>query len=305
MSTMNKWLIAAGILIVTGVLICLAALKFLNFNFIDLGKSMNTVEYKTETFEVDEAFKNIDISAVNNDVKLLPAEDNKCKVVIVDFEDASHSVNVDNGTLMIEAKAPDKKTSFLGINTVSPSITIYLPGSEFADFTVNSATGDVTIPKDFAFNNVNIASTTCDVSISAAVKEQLIIGVTTGDIDLINASAGETNLSATTGDVNSSSFKCAGNVVINLITGDVNLEKTVIDGILQINITTGDIEFKGSDADTINAKTNTGSIKGNLLTDKNFTAASKIGDVEVPASSGENKCELTTNVGDIKIEIGE
>ena len=54
MSTMNKWLIAAGILIVTGVLICLAALKFLNFNFKEIRlyfvlldqKSSNNTRYE-------------------------------------------------------------------------------------------------------------------------------------------------------------------------------------------------------------------------------------------------------------------
>ena len=281
MSLMLKWLIAAGILIVLGIAVCLGAYKFLDVKF----DSMNTVELKTESFDVDDKFKNIDVTAVYNDVILLPSEEKECKVVITDYEGTSHEINVDNETLVIKCKAADKKQHTFGIQTTHPTVKIYLPESEYKDFTANLSTGDVTFPNDFSFENVNIAGASCDVSCDASVKGTFVVGVTTGDIDLSNSSPENVNIKVTTGDVKIVNVNCKGGITITATTGDISFDK--------------------SDADSIYVKTTTGDIDGTLLTGKKFTAKANIGNIHVPDSTGDKTCDLITNTGDIDIEIGE
>ncbi len=299
MRLMTKWLIASGILIVLGVVICLVTFKFTNFNFT----SFNSEEYVTESFDVNDTFSSIDVSSVRSDVKLLPADGKECKVVFLDTEDATHEVHADNGTLYITAKAPDKIQSF-GINVQSPCITVYLPESKYKDFTVSTTSGDVNLPGDFSFNNINIAGNTTDVKCAASVKETLVIGLTTGDVELNDVAPEKSNISVNTGDLKLHSYT-GGDIELKLTTGDVTLDHVNVEGVLSITGITGDISFIESDAQSIYVKVNTGDIKGTILTDKQFKASTKIGDTKVPDSKGDKTCELHSNTGDIEIEIGD
>ena len=62
------------------------------------------------------------------------------------------------------------------------------------------------------------------------------------------------------------------------------------------------MKFDGCDADRIFVKTDTGYVKGSLLSDKVFIAQSDTGDVDVPKTITGGKCEIETDTGDIKIE---
>ena len=50
-------------------------------------------------------------------------------------------------------------------------------------------------------------------------------------------------------------------------------------------------------------KTDTGNVKGNLLTDKVIFATSSTGKVDVPKIMADEKCEIITDTGNIKINI--
>ena len=60
--------------------------------------------------------------------------------------------------------------------------------------------------------------------------------------------------------------------------------------------------FLNSDANTIYIVTDTGNVKGNLLTDKQFFVSSDTGKINVPKTSGP-LCDIKTDTGDIIIEI--
>ena len=66
---------------------------------------------------------------------------------------------------------------------------------------------------------------------------------------------------------------------------------------------TGDIIFENSDAAQIFVKTDTGNVMGSLVSEKVFITETKTGDVKVPQTTTGGKCEITTNTGNIAIDI--
>ena len=50
-------------------------------------------------------------------------------------------------------------------------------------------------------------------------------------------------------------------------------------------------------------ETDTGDVTGSLLSDKVFITKSDTGSIDVPKTVTGGKCEITTDTGDIKIEI--
>ncbi|MBR2023360.1 MAG: hypothetical protein IJ996_02435, partial [Clostridia bacterium] len=66
---------------------------------------------------------------------------------------------------------------------------------------------------------------------------------------------------------------------------------------------TGGVQFTFCDAEEITVETDTGSVKGSLLSDKVFIAHSDTGRVIVPTTQTGGRCEINTDTGSIIIEI--
>ena len=98
-------------------------------------------------------------------------------------------------------------------------------------------------------------------------------------------------------DVSCQSLTSSGN------TGDLILRRVIASGDFSIERSTGDVSFDACDAATLSVTTDTGNVTGTLLTDKIFIASTDTGRVSVPKTSLGGKCEITTDTGDIKIEI--
>ena len=94
-----------------------------------------------------------------------------------------------------------------------------------------------------------------------------------------------------------------GNLSTDGSTGDVTLKDTVASGAFRIERSTGDVKFDNADAGEINVKTSTGDVTGTLRSEKIFFAESDTGKISVPKSITGGKCEITTETGDIDIEI--
>ena len=72
---------------------------------------------------------------------------------------------------------------------------------------------------------------------------------------------------------------------------------------ISVKISTGNISFENCDANEIFACTNTGNVKGNLLSEKVFVAQTDTGKIDVPNTTNGGKCEITTDTGNIKITV--
>ena len=315
----KMWMIAATVLIVLGFMLFISAMTANHWDF----SKISTSNYQTNTYTVDETFRNIEIKTDTADIFFLPSEDGICKVICYEKENATHSVSIQNETLTIQII--DNSDWFHHIGIVvngSPKITVYLPENEYASLFIRESTGDIEIPKEFHFQNMDITASTGDIKNYASASEDMSITTGTGDIFTENISAKKLYLSVSTGEIHVKSVICEQNFEINVRTGEANLtdiscnnliSKGTTGDIFLINLIasekisiergTGDINFDGCDANELALKTSTGDVKGTLLSDKTFAVESSTGTITVPKNTVGGKCEIATDTGDIKINI--
>ncbi len=295
MKATKKWLIAASALVLLGLLLFVLTMCFAGWDF----KKLETEKYVTETHEPKEAFENIRIRADIADITFLPSEDGRCRVVCYEREGAGYAVSVKDGTLHISAEKD--REWHIGISFDSDCITVYLPLAEYASLAVENQTGDIIIPSGFRFADMDLSVSTGEVK-SEAEAGEVRIASSTGGICVENTAVGSLDLSSSTGKVTVKNVTCKS-LVSEGSTGDVSLHNVTASEALSVVRSTGDITFRDCDASEIYAKTSTGNIEGNFLTDKTFLAKSDTGSIDVPQATTGGKCELITDTGHIKITV--
>ncbi len=319
MSKGNKmWIIIAASLLAVGLLIFAGAMIALDFDFTKL----STVKYETNTYEVREDFNKISIDADVTEIEFVLSDSKQCKVVCFEREKAKHSAAVQDGTLTIRTIDTRKWYDYIGFSFGEPKMTIYLPKTEYASLLIKGSTGDIEIPKDFAFDTVDISASTGDVACYASASESMKIKLSTGGVCVKNISVGTLDLSVTTGSVTASSINCEGNIKVSVSTGktkltDISCKNVMSSGstgnIILKNViaaesfsierSTGDVILEGSDAAEIYVKTSTGDVTGTLLSEKVFITKTNTGSVNVPETLTGGKCEIKTSTGNIQIHI--
>lgn len=312
------WLITAASLILIGGIIFSGVMTVLKWDFTKL----STSKYQTNDYEINDTFKNILVETDTANIDFLPTSDSKILVSCYEQANGKHEVSVNNETLEIKLKSTKKWYEHIGVNFTSPKITVYIPEGEYGNLLVNNSTGDIQISKEFTFENIDIKGSTSSVINSASVKNNVKIKLSTGDIKTENISAKAMDLSVSTGMVTLHNVKCNGDIKIkvstgkayitdtnckNLIssgdTGDLNLKNVKISEKFNVKRSTGDVKLELCDADEIFIETDTGNVVGSLLSEKVFIATSDTGKISVPKTVTGGRCEITTDTGDIKIEV--
>ena len=317
MKTATKvWLIIAGALVLTGATIFAGVMTMLNWDF----SLLSTGKYQTNEYAVSDEFRNITIHTDTAEIDFVAAD--TCRVVCYDRENAAHTVSVEDGALKIKLEEHKKWYEHIGINFVSPKITVYLPRGEYGDLNITASTGITEIPGDFKFQNIDIEVSTSRVTSCASVAETVKIKTSTGNIRVGNISAGQLDLTVKTGGVTVSGVACTGDVRVKTTTGkasltdltckklissggtgDIDLKNVVASETFSITRSTGDVEFDGCDAAELSVITSTGSVKGTLLSDKIFFTDTDTGSVHVPKTTTGGRCDITTSTGNIKITV--
>ena len=312
----KAWLIAAGILILTGCVLFAVLLSGLKWDF----SKLSTGKYETNIYEADKTFGNISFTTDTADIFFALSDDGKCRVECYEEENAKHFVSVEDDILTV--KINDKRAwyDYIGFNFESPKITVYLPETEYNALLIEECTGNVELPKDCSFGSVDISVTTGNVNIFAAIRDEAKVKTSTGNIRAENISAETLDFSVTTGTVTVSNVVCKGDVSVNVSTGKANLtdiscktltssgstgnlslNNVIAEEMMSVKRSTGDISVKDCDAAEIYMKTSTGSVFGNFLSDKVFVTDTGTGSVNVPETVTGGKCEIKTSTGDIKI----
>ena len=99
------------------------------------------------------------------DVDILPAEDGKCRVVCVEREQYPHTVDVENGTLIVRS-AKDQKWNFsIGAVVKNPSVTVYLPAADYESLKLEADTGAVKLVAGLSFGTVDMDAHTGAVTV--------------------------------------------------------------------------------------------------------------------------------------------
>ena len=317
MQRKNKGLlIAAALLVIAGFAICAGVMILFDWDF----SMLNTVDYETNVHDISGTFDNISINTDTADITFELSENGECKAVCHEIKELPHSVQVKGDTLEITWTDNRKAKDYIGIAMEETTITFYLPRAEYDLLYIKDTTGDITVPKEFCFENIEICATTGDVECCASAEENFIIETDTGDIKAENVSANDMALSVTTGHITLGNAECGGNIKVSVTTGetairgvrcenlaaegdtgDIMLTDVIATGALSIERTTGDVTFDRCDAAEIFVMTDTGDVGGSLLSEKHYVISTNTGDVEVPRTTGGGKCEIITDTGDIVI----
>lgn len=316
--TTKIWIVIAASLVFVGLIMFAAVMSEYKWDF----SKLSTGKYETNTYEISEEFSNLSMNTDTADIIFALSDDGKCRVECYEEEKAKHSVAVQENTLVI--KMIDERTwyDYIGINFGSPKITVYLPKAEYASLFIKESTGDIEIPKNFKFEGVDISSSTGDVNFFASASKLIKIRTSTGNVCVENTSAETLDLSASTGRITVSNVICGGDANINVSTGrtnlnniecknltssgdtgDISLNHVIAAEKFSIKRSTGDVRFDGSDAAEILVETDTGDVTGTFLSEKIFFVETNTGSVDVPESITGGRCEITTDTGDIELDI--
>ncbi len=310
-------IIVALALIVVGLITFLVVMTVNKWDF----SVLSTVKYEEKTYDVQEDFDKISIDVMTDNIEFKPS-DGGCRVDLYEAENIKHPVNVVDGTLVIDTEDTRKWYEHIGIFTVTPKMTVYLPKTEFISLTVDVNTGDIKIPNGFTFESIDLNGDTGDVECSANVTKNVRIDLKTGCMQISGTSPENMRLSASTGNIEISSVSVSGIIDANTSTGRVRLKDvtakdckietstgkiilsdTIATGSFSIENSTGGVLFEDSDAAEIYVKTSTGDVRGTLLSEKIFITKTSTGSIEVPSSTTGGRCEITTSTGSIKISI--
>lgn len=236
-------------------------------------------------FDIDEEFACININTTTNDIQFERSGDNKCHVVCLDYEEVTHDAYVEGDTLMITTHEENHiEFSLFTVMNNAPKITVSLPESVYEDLVIDVTTGDVNFDDAFTFTRIDIEATTGDIDLNNIVCSNTInLDILTGDIDIVDVECGE--------------------LVYNGTTGDIDFVNVVSTGDITIDITTGDINFDMCDAANIYIECTTGDINLVLLSDKDFDVDVTTGDADYPHSGEGGICRVTSTTGDINIEV--
>ena len=292
------WLVVAASLVIIGCAIIGGTMAMLTWDFTKL----STNKYTTNEYEVTERFQGISIITDTADVTFSPSESEKTLVVCQEHQKVAHSVTVEDGTLVIRLVDTRKWYEYIGINFGKTQITVCLPQSEYGKIAVQASTGDVTIQKNFKFESIDISLSTGDVKNYASASDILKIKTTTGDIRVENISAKTVDLFVSTGDTYLTDIQC-DNLISKGSTGILHLKHVIAKEKFAIERETGDVKFDCCDAAEILVETDTGNVTGGLLSSKVFITETSTGKINVPKTTTGGKCEITTDTGDIKLEL--
>ena len=94
-----------------------------------------------------------------------------------------------------------------------------------------------------------------------------------------------------------------GNISLKNDIGNILLDNIIVTGKIAIETDTGNVKFEECDASEVFIETDTGNVTGSFVTDKVVFAESNTGNIDIPKVIADEKCEIITDTGNIKITI--
>ena len=229
-------LIMAVSFVMIGLLLFTVALGTNHWDF----RKFSTVQYEIRTYQIEEAFQNLQIQADTTDVQLVKSDEKYCRVVCYESEMVGYTVGVEENTLHIQSWDDRKWYDHIGIYTETSEVTVYLPDAVYENMDIRVSTGDVELTDVRCQNFTSVGSTGDLVLKDVIASEKLEMERNTGDIFLTRCDAAEIRILTGTGDVKGS-FLSGKNFTTETDTGDIHVPQSVNGGICEIQTHTGDI----------------------------------------------------------------
>ena len=111
----------------------------------------------------------------------------------------------------------------IGINFKTPSITVYLPKTEYDSLLIDESTGDIEMPQGFTFESVDVSLSTGDVRFDGSDAAELFVKTNTGDVTGTLLSQKVFIANTDTGNVKVPSSITGGRCEITTCTGNIKI----------------------------------------------------------------------------------
>ena len=243
-------------LLVIGAVLSVGALAANGFSFDGLGGT----SYKEVTYAPEGEFDRIDVSAVDAEIHIQPAQDGVCRVVCDETERWHYTVEVRDGVLTVHSDV--NWDTGIHINVKSPQLLIELPERDYAELKVHSVSGDVDVMglridaitidttsgeidlEKLALGSLDVESVSGDVELQDSVASgDVSIQTTSGEIELENADAANFHITTVSGDIEGT-LRSGKSFDVRTVSGDVKLPQSTDGGAFRANTTSGDVEIK-------------------------------------------------------------
>ncbi|MBQ8893780.1 MAG: DUF4097 family beta strand repeat protein [Clostridia bacterium] len=304
--------------IVAGLLAAAVGLMLVDFDFLKL----SPLRYDTKTYPLEEPFHSIDILTAEHDIILLPTE-GECKLVCTESKQIFHAVEVENGTLTVRRVDNSRWYEHFGLFWHEElSVTLYMPAGEYEALVLKSVSGDVEVPDQFIFADIDLSSTSGNLFLGSASKGSLKLTTVSGNIEGVNTVAATLSANSTSGCISLSSLTAetldlhsvsgelrlsrltAGSITAKTTSGDVFLRDLQAESAAQLTTVSGNIQLEDADAGSFETKTISGDIEGSIRSPKNFITDTTSGDFHLPASDpAAGSFSIKTTSGDATITL--
>ncbi len=293
----KKWIIAALCLIGAGI-ITAAAGYFLSGKDI---MALNSRETIRSTYDVAGDFSGISVAAPSADVRILPSDDGKCRVVTSAPDEMKCYYGIENGTLKIIVM---DSAEWYGVSIciASPSITLYLPQGRYENIEVRTNSGGISVEQGVEAGTATLRSSSGRISCGANLTDALDIKSNSGKIDVSGVRGAAVTLDSGSGKLVFTD-STPSSAQLSSRSGRVELKNVVAAERLTATSSSGAVRMESCDAGSIYAETSSGSIYGLLLSAKSFKAESTSGRVRVPESADGGECEARTSSGSITFAL--
>lgn len=212
------WLITAVVLLVAGAsVMALSVIKYGPESYYA------DVETHKSDYEFDAPVTEINVNTVDGDVYILPSDSDVCHVSCIESDRQYNFVEMRDGVLSVTSHLENRlEIDYLPF-TEPPSVTIYIPSSEYNDLIINVTHGDVRI-SNLVFDSIDITAITGDVLFDMCDANEIVVNVTTGDVEGTLLSGKVFDAHTVTGDVDVPENSDGGTCTVSLTTGDVSID---------------------------------------------------------------------------------
>ena len=302
-------LITAGALVALGIIVTVLGVIILR-NTAKKAEN-NPATYTHMEKIIDDDFDNIYIHEISHDVIVRPSEDGEVKIDYYDADKYIHKIEVKNDTLRIAVNEIDtSKPWYENITIINPfqndesdhQLIIYLPEDSYGSLEISSVSADVTIPEDYAFENVSVSTSSGEVHTDCVATGEINAASISGNVTMKNVNATKFEIDTTSGEITLTDCKVAGTLEIDTTSGDIKLTDVEVNE-LDVSTVSGGLKLSSLVTETANIDTTSGDITGTIAGEHEYDIDTVSGDVDTPSNiRGASLIEISTVSGDVNLD---
>ncbi len=197
---------------------------------------------ETNTYTVEEEFRDVEVRTSSFDIEVLPSEDDTCRVVCKELDIYHFLVSVEHNTLYIR---PEKDSGHFNARNIPLRIEVYLPEPVYRSLHLKTSSGDIIVPGGFQFEKIYLRTSSGNIWLNeTAIEGQLNVKTSSGNVHFDRCDAYDIYVDTSSGDV-TGTLLTGKNFKTKTSSGDVDVPPAMRgEGDCEITTSSGDIEIK-------------------------------------------------------------